>query len=77
MVLKQGLRVALYGIAAGFVAALLLTRFLASLLYGVKATDPITFAIVIALMLGAVGLATAVPAWKASRIDPVRSLRVE
>ncbi|MGH9655524.1 MAG: ADOP family duplicated permease [Bryobacteraceae bacterium] len=77
MVLKQGLRIALYGIAAGFVAALLLTRFLVSLLYGVKATDPITFAIVIALMLGAVGLATAIPAWKASQIDPVRSLRVE
>lgn len=77
LILGQGLRIALYGIAAGVVAALAFTRFLASLLYSVKATDPITFAAMTALMLCVVGLATAIPAWKASRIDPVRSLRVE
>lgn len=77
LVLGQGLRIALYGTAAGIVAALVFTRFLASLLYGVKATDPIIFAAMTALMLCVVGMATAIPAWKASRIDPVRSLRVE
>jgi predicted permease len=77
MILGQGLRVALYGITGGVIAALLLTRFLVSMLYGVTTTDPITFAVVIALMLGVVAIATALPAWRAARIDPVKSLRVE
>jgi predicted permease len=77
MVLAQGLRVALYGIAAGVIAALAATRFLASLLYGVGATDPFTFAAVTALVLGVAIAATALPAWRASRIDPIVSLRVD
>lgn len=77
LIFGQGLRIAMYGIVAGVLAAVLLTRFLASLLYGVKATDPTTFAAMTALMLCVVGLATAIPAWKASRIDPVKSLRAE
>ncbi|HEY9140627.1 MAG TPA: ABC transporter permease [Bryobacteraceae bacterium] len=77
MILAQGLRVALYGIGAGLAAALALTRFLASLLYGVAATDPLTFLAVAALVLGVAITATALPAWRASRIDPVQSLRVE
>jgi putative ABC transport system permease protein len=77
MVLGHGLRIALYGMVAGVFAALLLTRFLASLLYGVGTTDPTTFAVVSALLLGVVVLATIVPASKAARIDPVVSLRVE
>ncbi|MBV8551316.1 MAG: ABC transporter permease [Acidobacteriaceae bacterium] len=77
MILGQGLRVALYGIGAGMVAALLVTRFLAGLLYGVAATDPTTFVAVTALVLGVAVAATALPAWRAARIDPVRSLRVD
>jgi putative ABC transport system permease protein len=77
MVLAQGLRVALYGIAAGVIAALAATRFLASLLYGVGATDPLTFAAVTALVLGVAITATALPAWRASRIDPIVSLRAD
>ena len=77
MVLKQGLRVALYGVGAGILAALAMTRFLASLLYGVTATDPVTFVAVIALVLAVTVTATAFPAWRAARIDPVRSLRVD
>ena len=72
-----GLRVALYGIAAGVIAALAATRFLASLRYGVGATDPSTFAAVTMLVLGVAITATAVPAWRASRIDPIKSLRVD
>ena len=77
MVLLRGLRVALYGIGAGIAAALAVTRFLASLLYGVGATDPLTFAAVIALVFGVAISSTALPAWRAARIDPVKSLRVD
>ena len=77
MVLSQGLRVAAYGIAAGTLAALAVTRFLASLLYGVTTTDPLTFAAVIALVLAVTVVATAVPAGRAARIDPIKSLRAE
>ena len=77
MILTQGLKVTIYGVAAGVVAALLLTRFLAALLYGVAATDIMTFAMVTALVLGVAIVATAVPAWRAARIDPLKSLRAE
>jgi putative ABC transport system permease protein len=77
MILAQGLRVALYGLAAGVILALAVTRFLASLLYGVATTDPLTFAAVTALVLGVAIAATAFPAWRASRIDPINSLRVD
>jgi putative ABC transport system permease protein len=77
MILAQSLRVALYGIGTGLIAALALTHFLASLLYGVAATDPITFIAVTALLLGVAATATAFPAWRAARIDPVKSLRVD
>lgn len=77
MVLMQGLRVALCGVGVGIFAALAVTRFLASLLYGVAATDPVTFAAVITLVLAVAIAATAFPAGRAARIDPVKSLRVE
>ena len=77
LILGQGLRVALYGIAAGVIVALVATRFLASLLYGVGATDPLTFAAVTALVLGVAIAATAFPAWRASRIDPITCLRAD
>ena len=77
MVLAQGLRVSAYGIVAGIVTASLLTRFLASMLYGVAETDTLTFALVTAVVLGVAVLATAYPAWRATRIDPIKSLRAE
>jgi ABC-type antimicrobial peptide transport system permease subunit len=77
MILAQGMRVTLYGIAGGIVAAFLLTRFLAALLYGVAATDLLTFVMVTALVLGVAAVATAFPAWRATRIDPLKSLRAE
>jgi putative ABC transport system permease protein len=77
MILSHGLRVALYGIAAGILTALAATRLLTSLLYGVASTDPRTFAAVALLVLAVTLAATAFPAWRASRIDPVTSLRVD
>ena len=77
MILGQGLRVALFGVAVGVVAAVAVTRFLASLLYGIVATDPLTFAAVTALVFGVALTATAIPALRAARIDPVTSLRMD
>jgi ABC-type antimicrobial peptide transport system permease subunit len=76
-VMAQGLRISLSGIVAGVMAALLLTRFLRSLLYGIGITDPVTFATVVALVLIITIAATAFPAWRAARIDPAKSLRVD
>jgi putative ABC transport system permease protein len=76
-VMAQGLRISLTGIGVGVITALFLTRFLRSLLYGVGATDPLTFATVVALVLMITITATAFPAWRAARIDPAKSLRVD
>ena len=77
LIMGQGMRLALVGIAIGLVAAYGLTRFLAGLLFNVKATDPWTFALVAAI-LSAVALAAAfVPAHRATRVDPVLALRQE
>jgi predicted permease len=77
LMLGQSLRLALMGIAAGVAASIVLTRFLASLLFGVGATDPATFACVCGLMLGVAVVASYAPAWKAANLDPIQSLRAE
>jgi len=77
MILGRGLRLTLYVVAAGTAGALALTRCLSALLYGVGETDVPTFAAVIALVLGVAVLATALPAWRATRIDPIKALRAE
>jgi ABC-type antimicrobial peptide transport system permease subunit len=77
LVLGQGLRLAVAGVAIGIVAALALSRVVASLLYGVSATDLATFAgVPVALALIAM-LATLVPARRATRVDPVVAMRTE
>jgi ABC-type antimicrobial peptide transport system permease subunit len=80
MVIGQGLRVALAGIVIGVAAALMVTRLLSSfshLLYGVGASDPVTFSAV-SLMLTAVAvLACYIPARRAARLDPMIALRHE
>jgi predicted permease len=77
MIAKQSIGVAAFGIGAGLVAAALLTRFLNSLLYGVRVTDTLTFIGVAVLLMLAVAAASSVPAWRASQIDPVKSLRTD
>ena len=77
MVVRQGMFVALTGIAAGAAAALVLTRLMATLLFDVKPNDPLTY-VTVAVTLAATALAASwVPAFKAARVDPLRALRYE
>src|SRR5271163_3871724 len=77
MILGQGMRTILIGVAAGLAGALALTRTVASLLFGVTATDPLTFAAVILLLIAAALLACYIPARRATRVDPLVALRYE
>ena len=77
MILADGLKPILIGVVLGLAAALALSRVVSSLIYGVRATDPLTFAAV-ALLLLLVGIfATILPAYRATRIEPIRILREE
>jgi predicted permease len=77
LVVTDGMKPILLGVALGLAAALALSRVVTSLIFGVRATDPLTFAAV-ALLLVAVGLlATVLPAYRATRVEPVSILREE
>jgi putative ABC transport system permease protein len=77
LVVRQGMELAGVGIAAGLVGAAALTRLMASLLFGVSTTDALTFAAVPALLVAVAFAATAIPAWRATRVDPMVALREE
>lgn len=77
LVVGQGMKLAAIGVAIGLICAALLTRLMSQLLFGVSATDPITFA-AIAVLLSAIALvACIIPAHRATRVDPMEALRCE
>lgn len=77
MIVGEGLLLALLGVGAGLVGAFVLTRFLSSMLYGIKPTDPVTFASISALLILIALLASYLPARRATRVDPMVALRHE
>jgi ABC-type antimicrobial peptide transport system permease subunit len=77
MIVFEGMRPTLLGVGIGAIAALALARVMSSLVYGVKATDPLTF-LAVAVTLAIVALsATIIPAYRAARVDPMVALRYE
>ena len=77
MVLTDGLKPILIGVVLGVAAALALSRVVSSLIFGVRATDPLTFAAVAALLSFTALLASYLPARRAMRLDPNTALRCE
>jgi len=77
LVVGHGMRLALIGLLAGVAGALALTQLMANLLYQVKPADPMTFAVVCALLAGIVLLACWLPARRAAKVDPMTALRSE
>jgi putative ABC transport system permease protein len=77
LVVRQGLSMAAAGIAIGLAGAIVLSKTVQALLFGVTATDPLTFATVVAVLLSVATVACYVPAWRATRVDPTQALRAE
>ena len=77
MVLRQGMELTGAGVVLGLIGALALTRLMASLLFGIDATDVMTFSVVPAILVAIALLASCIPALRATRVDPVVALRDE
>jgi putative ABC transport system permease protein len=77
MVVRQGMGLTVVGVAVGLVLAVIGTRALRSQLYAVRSTDPVTYLVLSALLLLVALLATYLPARRATRVDPLVTLRAE
>jgi predicted permease len=77
LILGQGARMAIFGVAAGLAVSLALARLLAGLLYGIKPTDPVTFVVVAVLLCSIALLACYLPARRATRVDPTVALKCD
>jgi len=77
MVLRKGMLLTLIGTVLGIAGAFVLTGWMASMLFGVSASDPATYVIVVVVALGAALLACSIPAHRATRVDPLVALRYE
>ncbi|HTE47827.1 MAG TPA: FtsX-like permease family protein, partial [Gemmatimonadaceae bacterium] len=77
MVVGSGLRLAGLGVIVGFAGALLLTRLMQGVLYGISPNDPLTFGVVAVALLVVAGVASWIPALRATRVDPLVALRAE
>jgi predicted permease len=75
LVLLDGMRLTLIGLAIGFAATFAVTRVLSSMLYGVGAHDPLTIALAASVLSGVAGLACFLPAWRITKADPMKALR--
>ncbi|HXE31518.1 MAG TPA: ABC transporter permease [Terriglobales bacterium] len=77
LVVSQGVRLAVYGIVVGVVAAAAVTHFMAALLYGMSPLDPASYFLTAIVLAGMAALASFIPARRATRVDPLRALRWE
>ena len=75
MIVWRGLTLALIGVGAGLVISAMVARLLSGMLYGIRATDPLTFATTAGMFLLVSIAASGVPAFRAARMDPMKSLR--
>jgi putative ABC transport system permease protein len=77
IVMKQGMRLTLFGVGIDLIGGFALARLMKSLLFGVSAADPLTYAVVAALLAAVALLACYIPARRATKVDPIASLRCE
>jgi putative ABC transport system permease protein len=77
LMLTDGLRPAIVGLVIGIVASLAIARLVRSLLFGISPLDPVVFVVVAAALLAVATVACLLPAWRASRLDPMQALRTE